>query len=181
MRTMILALLLVLASNLAVAVEPGVYYCVTERMVGIWPQRQATGEENFDYSDIPRKEGIIDRDFTPGGKKFIVKISRIDETKRKSLCETVRTTPGPRYAGHVLYCSDVVVWEAYIPGGKLPSGMTVFGSLVSDNDVLFTADGSATLYIGMLGMEKGTYYTLTRLQGAQGNFLEEGHCETFQE
>ncbi len=35
MQTIISALALLLLSDLAVAVEPGVYYCVTERMVGI--------------------------------------------------------------------------------------------------------------------------------------------------
>ena len=84
MRTMILALVLLLASNLANAVEPGVYYCVTERMVGIQPEWDAKEGENI-YK-IPRLEAKI----TPSKEKFIVKIRTVDETKRRNWCETNR-------------------------------------------------------------------------------------------
>ncbi len=44
MRTMILAVILLLTSNLAIAVEPGVYSCIIDRMVGIQSQPDYHGE-----------------------------------------------------------------------------------------------------------------------------------------
>lgn len=71
MRTMIFALVLVLSSNLAIAVEPGVYSCETELIVGIWPEREATPEEDFDYSNIPRQGGIVHPVLTKDKSRFV--------------------------------------------------------------------------------------------------------------
>ena len=81
MRTIISALALLLLSDLAVAVEPGVYYCVTERMAGIQADREA--KEGEDIRNIPRFAGSI----KPNKEKFIVKIRPVDENKRKTWCE----------------------------------------------------------------------------------------------
>ncbi len=108
MRTTILALALMLVSNLASAVEPGVYYCVTERMVGIQPERQPKEGEKF--FDIPRFYGPL----KPKKDKFIVKIQRIDETERKHWCKAEPSIPAL-----VLYCSDFMKWEAILPDEKL--------------------------------------------------------------
>lgn len=84
MRTTILALVLLLMSNLAVAVEPGVYYCVTERMAGIQAEWDAKDGENI--YEIPRFEGSIQ----PNKEKFIVKIHPVDSAEREARCAVPR-------------------------------------------------------------------------------------------
>ena len=170
MRTTILALVLMLASNLAIAQEPGVYYCVTERMVGIQPERDA--KEGEDLFDIPRSYGRV----KPAKEKFIVKIQRIDETTRKQWCKGEPTTTTT-----VLYCSDLMEWEAILPDEKLALQSTL-RPLVSHFGAVFTNNGTTTL------MMTKRNYVLSRLQFrlipgsiALVNYLEEGHCETFEE
>ncbi len=68
MRKLLLAAVAVMGmSGSAAAVDPGVYYCVTERMVGIRPEREA--KEGEDPLDIPRFYArVVVRDSKEGRK-----------------------------------------------------------------------------------------------------------------
>ena len=89
MRKLLLAAVAVVGmSGSVAAVDPGVYYCVTERMVGIQPEWEAKEGENI--RNIPRSQGRI----KPTKEKFIVKISRvdIDNAAWKASCGNPRIT-----------------------------------------------------------------------------------------
>ena len=169
MRTMILALVLLLTSNLAVAVEPGVYYCVTERMVGIQPEREAKEDENT--LSIPRYAGRIATD----AEKFIVKIQSIDETYRMALCAGAIAQADILVAS-AIYCSPSMKWEAILPQNK-KSFYTMDYPLVGlrQDRGLFTA-GLTTFWLYAT-----LDFHLVRIGAGFGNYVEEGYCETFEE
>ena len=170
MRKLLLAAVAVMGlSGSAAAVDPGVYYCVTERMVGIQPEREVKEGENPYH--VPRFYGQI----KPAKEKFIVKIQRIDETTRNHWCKGEPPLPEM-----VLYCSDLMVWEAILPEEKR-SLWSMVRPLVSDTGLIFTNNGMTTLMIS-----SNLEYVLSRMDlsdttAATENYLEEGHCETFEE
>ena len=188
MRKLLLAAVAVAGvSGSAAAVDPGVYYCVTERMVGIQPTRDAKESESL--YDVPRFAGLI----KPDKEKFIVKIRRIDETERKSQCKFLWELKAEgEYMNwsmpDVLYCgSDAIPWEAVLPREKvLPGMLTRGGTLVSSSGEVFTAGGWAgTLASFNITLtDKNIVYTFTTLNRGNsgfGNYIEEGHCEAFEE
>jgi len=165
--TTILVLVLVLSSNPAVAVEPGVYYCVTEHMVGIQPEREATEDE--DVSDIPRFSGQI----MPEKNHFVVKIPSLSRTK-PLWCKNVDQIDSA-IMDQIVLCAKSVKWEAVLPDEKV----TKFGvnKLLSRNALLFTAnEGQTTFWI-----TPNLNYQLAILDGIFGNYVEEGHCVIFKE
>ncbi len=176
MRKLLLAAVAVMGmSGSAAAVDPGVYYCVTERMVGIQPEREA--KEGEDPLDIPRFYGQI----KPETEKFIVKIRPVDETMRKSWCERFEErTEGVFWMAADLYCSDAIKWVAVLPQRKNP--WPSFGRpLVSHNPNFFNANGTTTFMI-LDNLDYVLFHLdVPRLGGTTHNYLEEGHCETFQE
>ena len=172
MRTMILALVLLLMSSLAIAgVEPGVYYCVTERMAGIQPERETKEGENI--HELPRFVGKI----TPVKEKFIVKIRHTDISERRAKCSADPDGLGVfRGIPEILFCSIFATLEAVLPKAKMGSLDIIFDRrLLSDDGVIFTTGATTTLWI-----YQDLRYQLSQLGGVNGNYVEEGYCETFE-
>ena len=175
MRKLLLAAVAVVGlGGSAAAAAPGVYYCVTERMVGIQPEREV--KEGEIIRDIPRNQGQI----KPTKERFIVKVSRIDldNAPWKARCGNPPDYPaGPPIflsPTDALYCSGLMLREAVLPSEKL--GTWTLQPLISVGGVLFSDGRTTTFWI-----DDGLTYQLSHLHGVDGNYLEEGYCETFEE
>ena len=175
MRTIIFMLAIMLTSQLAFAVEPGVYYCVTERMAGIQPERETKEGENI--HELPRFVGKI----TPVKEKFVVKIRAIDKAERTAKCDV--TPPPPegfqivRPINELLFCSLLVDKEAILPEAKFATLDIINGHRLfsGDGGIVFTTGATTTLWI-----YQDLRYQLSQLGGVHGNYVEEGYCETFE-
>ena len=123
--TSVAIVLSLLATTTAFAVEPGVYYCVVERVVGIQPAQEL--KDNEAPRDVPRTWGRI----KPAKEKFIVRIVKLDKTLPKYLCEDKQLSPN-RALGmdQAFYCSDGSVFEAILPKERKNKGYTALGRSV---------------------------------------------------
>jgi hypothetical protein len=62
-----------------------------------------------------------------------------------------------------------------------PSGMLGFAEDLGLDKYLFSSDGYNYMNNHSNFMISNDYsYTLVNLNGSEGNYLEEGHCETFE-
>ena len=144
-------------------------------MVGIQPERDAKEGESRHH--VPRFYGRI----KPDKEKFIVKIHAVAEGD--PLCADI---PGGRVwkrpVPEALLCSGVMTMEAVLPKEKNSTVTAEHGypfsldyPLLSSFGNVFT-DGTTTFWIF-----PNLNYQLSTLEGVYGNYLEEGHCETFEE
>ena len=175
-KLLLAAAALVGLSSPAVGIEPGIYYCVTERMVGIQPNRRIA--EGEDPSLIDRSWGRIE----PNRGRFIVKIFNADVLDPDEACDQAIEDEKKSEElgvplsfvenGDLMICSGLVRFIAHLPEEK--KGLSPPGLLVSGNGRHFTDGGATVFWIG-----SDLKYQLTQLKGSFGNWLEEGHCEHF--
>lgn len=156
MRT-VLAAALCLVPFTAIAAEgnvaPGIYYCVTDRMVGIQPQEGAA-------SPADRVLGQM----TPRTMTFVVSIEKYTPNPESIDC----AAGGPT---RDLACRSGQ-WVARLPEDK--ADMLGNKLYARDNPNVYHA--ATTIF----WMASDGSYSLARLFGNKGNSVEEGRCQTFQ-
>lgn len=147
-----LVIILPVAAGAAENVTPGVYYCITDRMVGIQPPAEAGGAAE-------RVSGMM----TPRTPTFAVTIEKYAPTGEERDCQA-----GGPIAD--LACRSGQ-WLARLPGDKAD----MFGTKLyaRDNPNVYHA-GTAIFWLAADGS-----YSLARLFGNKGNSVEEGRCQTF--
>lgn len=134
-------------------ISPGVYYCVTDRMVGIQPQDGGAGSAE-------RVSGQM----TPRTLTFTVSIEKFAPTGEGVDCQAGGPTRD-------LACRTAQ-WVARLPDDKAD----MFGNRLyaRDNPNVYHA-ATTIFWIAADGS-----YSLARLFGNKGNSVEEGRCQTFQ-
>jgi hypothetical protein len=133
-------------------IAPGVYYCITDRMVGIQPPADPVAEaERASGKMVPR---------TP---TFAVTIEKYTPNGEGADCQA-----GGPVAD--LACRSGQ-WMAKLPDDK--ADMFTNRLYARDNPNVYHA-GTAIFWIAADGT-----YSLARLFGTGGNSVEEGRCQTF--
>jgi len=177
----LIILILMLTAPVNAEVKLGIYYCYTEKMVGIQPKNvpaniEKDEEKKYDWMEKNRTAGSL----KPSKGKFIIKIKKHDwknEFPKLTSSELKKFKEGycrkpSSYIDEVIKCSNPPIYELEIPSEKIARGGKLY-SFQSPNRFR----GTNTYFM----MSRNLSYVLTNLQWVFGNYLEEGQCETFQE
>jgi hypothetical protein len=175
MRRVLLSSLIlsVLEPTSTVAQEPGVYFCIVEKLAGIQPEREPSDADRKDEKTIAEWKRNTKRStgaLTRNPERFVLRVSPFqwkDETEREVQCQLALMGFGLE---PLIRCSGRVKFTAELTSRGRDGGSL---RLFSIGGNIFHGDFDVLWLAGDLS------YSLVSNTGLTGSFAEEGKCQTF--
>jgi len=161
--------------------KPGIYYCYTEKLVGIQPTEMPKSNLSAVEKKEWKKKNRIASKLNPIKEKFIIKIKTFN-------WDYVGKKLKPPFSGdaakmlkcnssssitRIMMCLDKVKYIVELPMEK--NGFSIEREPISTNGYTFFNDYT------MFWLNGNLEYSLAIFRGIDGSYLEEGKCETFTE